>query len=328
LASDEIGVVDEKQHSPFEAHRIRALLDWAILEACDHGRGKLSGAFRRSKHPSTILAMSDRQFRYTRSIVPALLAAAMFSGCGPTDVPAQTIEPSLFETTGVLASWRLAETSGLRLLDASVVDWEDIAVGPCPDSTTSCVFVGDVGDNSEARTRVDVYFFPEPDTLPDPRQATSMTVRAERLSVRYHEGAQDVEALAVTAQGSVLLITKGRSGEVGLYRIPRGALQGDSVTVSRVEILDIVPQFTLGRYVTGAAASREGGRLVVRTYTELIFYQLDSEERPSRVGACWLGLREAQGEAVDILDDSTLVLTSEAGFGRPATISRVRCPIP
>ncbi len=307
--------------------------------------------------------MSDRQFRYTRSIVPALLAAAMFSGCGPTDVPAQTIEPSLFEITGVLASWRLAETSGvavsrrfpgmlwthsddadqplvyatdlsgadrgrLRLLDASVVDWEDIAVGPCPDSTTSCVFVGDVGDNSEARTRVDVYFFPEPDTLPDPRQATSMTVRAERLSVRYHEGAQDVEALAVTAQGSVLLITKGRSGEVGLYRIPRGALQGDSVTVSRVEILDIVPQFTLGRYVTGAAASREGGRLVVRTYTELIFYQLDSEERPSRVGACWLGLREAQGEAVDILDDSTLVLTSEAGFGRPATISRVRCPIP
>jgi hypothetical protein len=48
--------------------------------------------------------------------------------------------------------------------------------------------------------------------------------------------------------------------------------------------------------------------------------QLEPDGQP-----CWLGTREPQGEAVDFLDDDTLVLTSESFLGRHGTIHRVRC---
>ncbi|KPK07051.1 MAG: hypothetical protein AMS20_03460, partial [Gemmatimonas sp. SG8_28] len=76
------------------------------------------------------------------------------------------------------------------------------------------------------------------------------------------------------------------------------------------------------------AVSTDGSTLAVRTYTELYFFDLtDQPGTPRRIGSCWLGLKEPQGEAVDFLDDSTLVFTSEAARGRRGGISRVRCPV-
>jgi hypothetical protein len=66
--------------------------------------------------------------------------------------------------------------------------------------------------------------------------------------------------------------------------------------------------------------------VVVRTYIELAFYQLTPDERLIEGPKCLIAGRELQGEAVDFVDDSTLVLTSEALLGRPGTISRVQCP--
>jgi hypothetical protein len=42
--------------------------------------------------------------------------------------------------------------------------------------------------------------------------------------------------------------------------------------------------------------------------------------------ACHIGAIEPQGEAIDFLDEETLVLTSEALPGRPGPIHRVVCP--
>jgi hypothetical protein len=295
--------------------------------------------------------------------VAGILAAGWLAGCEPAEMPAQVIRPSLFETTGIFASPRLSESSGIavsrrldgtlwthndsgddavlyatdlrgtdlgmvRVRGATAVDWEDLALGPCPDAESACLFIGDVGDNFETRAAVDLFVLREPDTLPDSTAVLPLTVPARRIRVRYEEGPQDVEAIAVTRSGAVLLITKGRSGPVSLYRIPRTALLGDSVTVQRERTLDIVPQRSFGRQVTGAAVSPDGTLLVLRTYTELMFYHLDGAERLTKAGTCWLGPREPQGEAVDFLDDNALVLTSEAAFGLPARISRVRCPLP
>ena len=306
--------------------------------------------------------MSADSYFFARRILAVLATVVWLTGCEPPEIPAQVIEPSLFETTGILASPRLTETSGIavsrrlvgtlwthndsgddpilyatdlqgadlgmiRVRGASAVDWEDLALGPCPEAESACLFIGDVGDNFETRRSVDVFIVREPDALPDTTALIPLSVPSRRVRIRYAEGPQDVEALAVTPSGTVLLITKGRSGPIALYRIARQALLGDSVTVQREHTFDIVPQRMFGRMVTGAAVSPDGTRLVLRTYTELFFYRLDREERPTKAGSCLLGPREPQGEAVDVLDDSTLVLSSEAAFGLPATISRVRCPV-
>jgi hypothetical protein len=294
-----------------------------------------------------------------RRLLIAILCASL-AGCRPDEVPAQVTEPTLYDVTGVFQLPRLTESSGVavsRSLDgvlwthndsgdepwlyatdlsgaargvfrvggARAVDWEDIALGPCPGETRPCLYIADTGDNLESRPSVDLYIVPEPASLPL-RTDSLVTLTARRLRVRYADGPHDVEALAVSPDGEVMLISKGRTGSIGLYRLR--AIPADSATVllQRSEQLAIVPQRSFGRLVTGAAISPSGRALVVRTYVDLVFYRLENGELSDQA-VCWLGMRDLQGEGVDFLDDSTLVLTSESVAGRPGTIARVRCPI-
>jgi hypothetical protein len=203
-------------------------------------------------------------------------------------------------------------------------DWEDIAIGPCPAAARACLYIGDTGDNAEHRPAAALYVVPEPDPAAAPE--ARRTEPAHRIVITYREGALDVEGLAVTPDGTVFLVSKGRSGPIELFRIPRDSLASDSIALAPWTTLPIAPQRNLGRLVTGAAVSPDGRTLAVRTYTEVFFLSVAAEPAGIRLRtSCWLGLREPQGEAVDFLDDSTLVLTSESALGRVGGIARVRC---
>jgi hypothetical protein len=285
-----------------------------------------------------------------------LLATALACGI-MADADGQFAEPTHFSVTAHLTGQRLRETSGVavsrvhpgvlwthndsgdgpsvyatdlhgrdlgtyRLIGAGALDWEDIALGPCPAADGDCLYLADTGDNLERRPEASIYILEEPGTLAGGLDS----LPARRLAVTYADGPQDVEALAVTRDGTILLISKGRRGGIKLYRIPRLAARGPSVTVQPSNELGIVPQPALARQVTGAAVSPDGTRLVLRTYAELFFYRVGSEGLVRLGRSCWLGAREPQGEAVDFLDDSTLVLTSESRLGRSGMIATVRCP--
>ena len=208
---------------------------------------------------------------------------------------------------------------------ARVVDWEDIALGPCPARVDRhCLFIGDLGDNNERRTRGIVYVVPEPDPAAAAGGRSTITARAVRI--RYVDGPHDIEAIAVDPAGHLHLVTKGRTNPILRYRISREALLGDSVAVQPVGSLPITPAWMLGRWVTGAAISPDGRRVVVRTYTELYFFdRSDDDIWTLRSPVCWLGVAEPQGEAVDFLDDATVVLVSESTPTADGTILRVRC---
>jgi hypothetical protein len=218
-----------------------------------------------------------------------------------------------------------AALGAFRIVGARAVDWEDVALGPCPGEPRSCLYIADTGDNFESRPSVDLYIVPEPTSLPS-RADSLGTLTARRVRVHYADGPHDVEALAVSLDGEVLLISKGRTGSIGLYRLRTIPTDSASVLLERSERLAIVPQRSFGRLVTGAAISPSGRELVVRTYVDLVFYRLENGQLSDQA-VCWLGMRELQGEGVDFLDDSTLVLTSESVAGRPGTVARVRCPI-
>jgi hypothetical protein len=209
------------------------------------------------------------------------------------------------------------------LLGAAAVDWEDIAIGACPGASGSCIYIADTGDNKERRRDVGLYVIPEPTEFRGRQQAVP-----RRIRLRYPDGPRDVEALAIRKSGEALLVTKGRSGSVELYRIAPDALAVDTAHVDRWAKLDIVPQRMIGRLVTGATVGNRDDLLVVRTYTQVFFFRLSTfPDDVTLEATCWLGASEPQGEAVDFLDDSTLVLTTEGSKGRPAGLSRLRCPI-
>lgn len=287
-------------------------------------------------------------------------ALGLLVGAGVSPAAAQSVTPTLFERTGLFAARHLTESSGVavsrqypgllwthndsghepmvfatnlagedlggyRLSGVSNVDWEDIALGPCPDGEGSCLYVADTGDNLESRTEVEILVLREPAPPTASRPYHRLQPRVLRL--RYPDRPHDVEALAVTARAEVYLFTKGRSGSIMAFRVAPAAVLDDTATAVPVGPLPITPLRTFGQVVTGAAFSPGGDRVVVRAYTQLFFFARD--RHGSFVAAappCWIGLVEPQGEGVDFLDAETLVLTSESAFGQPGGVSKVRCP--
>jgi hypothetical protein len=228
------------------------------------------------------------------------------------------------DTAGrVLGTWRLE--------GARNADWEALSIGRC--GTDTCVHIADTGDNGARRDEVVIYRVREPAVDTGKRSGERLRRRiaaVDVLRLRYPDGAHDVEALVAMPGGDLMLISKGRNERVEAFRIRTPAWNRRREFVAeKLGMIDL-PQGGIADLVTDAALHPGGRMLVVRTYVGLYFLTLDDAGVPrpgKRRGCAILGL-ELQGEGVTWLDDETLALSSEAAYGVPGTLSRVRCPEP
>lgn len=280
----------------------------------------------------------------------------------PIDGGWTMIRPATLRQSGTLAHPRLAEASGaavtrqrpgvlwtindsgnppdLLLIDTTGTllatqplsgvtntDWEDIALGPCP--TGRCVYIADTGDNLERRDAVSLVRLTEP-TLDASYRGDRPARTAETLTFRYPDGAHDVEAMAVDAAGNALLVSKGRSGGVRLYRVAATAWGKGVATAERIDSLAILPNAGMGRLVTGMALSPDGQQLMVRTYRDLYPFRVLPTGKLTPMGkptACDILGKEPLGEGVSWLTPTTLVLTSERGLMKAGTVFVVSCSV-
>lgn len=225
----------------------------------------------------------------------------------------------------------LTDTAGRALgayliPQAKNVDWEALGRGRCGEG--ECLYIGDTGDNPERRRSVMLYRLPEP--APGMPRKDVTAGAAASLQVEYPDRPHDAEAMYVEPDGAVVLVSKGRSGGILAFRIPASAWRGNGVARAvRLDSLPIPASLRSGRVVTDAAISRDGKRVVLRTYRELWFFTRAADGRlhldPSRP-VCDAAALHRLGEAVDWWDEETLVLTSERGGGRSGTIVLVKCP--
>ena len=221
------------------------------------------------------------------------------------------------------------DRGAVRIRGARAIDWEDIALGPCPTQEGACLYIADTGDNDRTRKSVVIYAVPEPDP-PARGRGPGRSAAPATLRLRYRGGPDDVEAIYVSPRDSALyLVTKGRSGVIRLYRVSRQVWGGDTVvTASPLQQLPVAPFAPVGRLVTGAAIRPDGRLVAIRTYTEIYTFVPGAGGllTPSGWPVCNVSGLEPQGEAIDFLDDSTFVLTSEAAPTRRGLIHAVRCP--
>lgn len=206
-------------------------------------------------------------------------------------------------------------------------DWEAIAVGPCP--LGSCLYIGDIGDNTEHEPAVVVYRVREPTSLRAFREVAGLgPPDLDSLVLRYPDGPHDAEAMWIDGAGGVFVVTKGRTGGVKLFHAPQSGFGERAPTVARfVQDLPVPGAHGWGLGVTDAALAPDGKRVVVRTYTELyIFPVLPGGRLGAPIERCNIAGLEPQGEGVEWLDDRRLVLTSESGPGNlPGAIHLTRC---
>lgn len=216
------------------------------------------------------------------------------------------------------------ERARVAVAGARVQDWEDVAAGPCP-GEGRCLFVGDIGDNRAARPRITIY------RVPEPAPGDAQSRRAEALTAAYPDGAQDAEALFVLPDGGVFIVTKGETGAIALYRLPRTARPGVVSRLERVTQLRPGPVDRRDR-ITGAAASPDGQWLAMRTLRQVDFYRtgdLASGTLGTPLTFDLRSLNEPQGEAVEFGRDGVVHLSSEGGNREtPATLSRLTCTLP
>jgi len=213
-----------------------------------------------------------------------------------------------------------------RVPGVTNIDWEAVATGPCP--AGSCIVIADIGDNGERRAAVTLYRLREPTRLDRFRGGPDASpLDLDSAVFTYPDGPYDAEAIWVDPTGAVSVVTKGRHGGVRLYRVPAQAFGRKGPAVAAfVQQLPIEPERFFGRWVTDAALSPDGRRVAIRTYTELYLFPLLPLGRLGTPVSCNVAGLEPQGEGVEWLDDTRLILGSEAGpGGGPAPIHVARC---
>ncbi|MDX6692908.1 MAG: hypothetical protein QOF02_511, partial [Blastocatellia bacterium] len=208
-----------------------------------------------------------------------------------------------------------------RVEGAKARDWEDISIGPGPESGRPYLYIGDIGDNSKSRREIIVYRAPEPLIESGDAASSSTSPRrtetADVIRLQYPDEAHNAEALMVHPRtGDIYVATKTNDTSTVIYKLSSPASTTNVNTLARVGEVSIPSLF--GAMITGGDISPDGRRVALCDY--LGAYELSlAPDSSTDFDAIWkqevidipLGLRQ-QGEAVCYrLDGKALLATSE-----------------
>lgn len=212
-----------------------------------------------------------------------------------------------------------------RVVGADARDWEDIAAGPGPQAGKSYLYIGDIGDNSEARREIVVYRVPEPGISPETvntsKSKPNVTESAEAIRLRYPDGKHDAETVLVHPQtGTLFIVTKVLLDNPVVYEAPAPLNPNAVTTMKRVRSIKL-PSL-LGGVITGGSISPDGRRVALCDYLQ--GYEIVLPQASSQFDDIWkqaflaidLG-RRTQGEAIAYRMDSKALLATSEGRSSP-----------
>jgi hypothetical protein len=201
----------------------------------------------------------------------------------------------------------------LRLRGTDSRDWESMAAQRLPDGT-GVLWIGDTGDNSGLRDSVVLRLVREPRTLP--RHGAAIAVTPVSLRVRYPDGPHDVEALVVTADGRLLLVTKELFAAT-VYQVPAHAV---ATALSGRSVVDPVTARDVGgvaqSLVTDGSALPDG-RVVLRGYVDAVVYADRTHTDRGLLAEHRIALpAQQQGETLTVVGGGTALLVGSEGVAQ------------
>ena len=202
---------------------------------------------------------------------------------------------------------------------ATVTDWEDVTVGPCPGGT--CLYISDIGDNNRVRSNISLYRMLEPR---DGEQQAS----AVRFDAVYPDEPHDAEAVFTGPDGRLFLLTK-EPRATGLYGFPLHLTPDMPNRLERIATLDAGSGRDWFARITDAETSADGRTVAVRT-NEALFLVPTTALIAGQLSAAAIfplhRLGEPQGEGVALGANGDVFLVGEGGGRRASgTFARLTC---
>ncbi len=206
---------------------------------------------------------------------------------------------------------------------AAARDWEDIAIGPGPVAGKSYLYIGDIGDNAESRTTIDVYRVAEPDVRSDSPTTPVTLSGVERLTFVYPDRAHNAETLLVDPMnGDVYVVVKSSDGVSPVFRSVAPLSGTTTMRLERVAVLSFgVAPLAGSRTTTGGDISPSGHEIAIRTYDAAYLWRRppgSSIAAAFATSPCSIPLpREPQGEAIGFFSDGRGYFTVSEGVSQP-----------
>jgi len=181
------------------------------------------------------------------------------------------------------------KTKKIAIENFEPADVEDLAYGKCGqiEQEKNCLYIGDIGDNAEARTTISVVVIEEVEEFPE--KVTPL----KTLVLKYPDKAHNAEGMAIHPNGDLYILTKEvdyanqRAVSAILFKLTKEKMNGSSENplelekVFEYEFPFILFNFNLwGRIVTAFDISADGKRLLILTYKTAIEINIDLEVGP------------------------------------------------
>lgn len=217
----------------------------------------------------------------------------------------------------IFAINRAGDTLGTWTLSTPRGDFEDIAAG-FADNGTPELWIGDIGDNLEARASVALYRFDEPE-ITDSEPTDHTVTDFDTITLTYPDGPRNAETLLVDPiTRDIFIVTKDYDGLSDVYRKAAPHVPGESATLEHVRSF-VFGEGDLagGKPTTGGEISANGAWIVVRTYNTTAYMwqrELGASVAEALDGTpCPVELpSEPQGESVCFdVGDEALISISE-----------------
>jgi hypothetical protein len=153
------------------------------------------------------------------------------------------------------------------LSGAAAADWEDMTLGPGPDPDLDYLYLGDIGDNANARANIKIYRVAEPQLdLAGPPVVQTLT-GVETITLTYPApGPCNAETLMIDpVTGDLYIVTK----EAGQFRLMRKAAPHTNGQTATLELAATGAGLSIA---TGGDIAPDGGRVLVRGYGSALLW--------------------------------------------------------
>ena len=207
-----------------------------------------------------------------------------------------------------------------NLTGLGATDWEDISLGPDPNTGDSYLYLGDIGDNNAVRSSIQIHRVLEPTVSASQSPVTVSLTGVETFTLLYPDGPRDAETLMVDPlTGDIYIISK-RDLQPRVYRAPFPQSSASPITLDYLGLLPWGLSFPVGGdispdgdeiIVRGAEVFTHGASLWTRSPGQSIWDALSGS--PLAVPAP----SEPQGEAIAFDADGDGYFTVSEGVNQP-----------